>query len=71
MGFILIGIGVGTPVALFWVLFHTLAHFLLAKALHFFSAGVMQHQYENVLIDDMRDILRLQPFPSFCLILEV
>jgi hydrogenase-4 component F len=68
MGFILIGIGIGTPVALFWVLFHTLSH-SLAKALHFFSAGVMQHQYENVFIDDMKDILKLQPFPSFCLIL--
>jgi hydrogenase-4 component F len=68
MGMILIGIGIGTPLALFWVLFHTLAH-SLAKALHFFSAGVMQHQYENVLIYEMGGALTLQPFPSFCLIL--
>lgn len=68
MGLILIGIGIGTPLAIYWILFHTLAH-SLSKTILFFSAGAIQYQYENVMIDEMKDILKLQPFPSLCLIL--
>jgi hydrogenase-4 component F len=68
MGLILIGIGIGTPLAIFWVLFHKLAH-SLSKALLFFSAGVIQYQYDDKKIDEMSDVLRLQPFSSFCLII--
>ncbi|MGA9189214.1 MAG: proton-conducting transporter membrane subunit [Methanosarcina sp.] len=60
MGIILLGIGVGTPLALFWTLFYVLAH-SLTKASLFFSAGILHRQYESNLIKDMRDVLSLQP----------
>ena len=46
MGFILVGIGVGSPLVIFWVLFHTLAH-ALVKTLLFFSAGILHQQYRQ------------------------
>ncbi len=67
MGFILIGIGVGTPVALFWVLFHTVAH-ALVKALLFFSAGILHKQYGSNKFADMKSALRVQPLASWGLI---
>ncbi|TFH05143.1 MAG: hydrogenase membrane subunit [Methanosarcina sp.] len=60
MGILLLGIGVGTPLALFWTLFYVLAH-SLTKASLFFSAGILHRQYESNLIQDMRDVLFLQP----------
>src|SRR5208337_3706256 len=41
MGLILVGIAIGTPLAIFWILFHTLAH-SLSKALLFLFAEVIQ-----------------------------
>jgi hydrogenase-4 component F len=68
MGFILVGIGLGTPVVLFWVLFHTLAH-AMVKALLFFSAGILHQQYHSNQFEDMKDPLRLQPLATGGLIL--
>jgi len=67
MGFMVMGIGLGGPIALFWVLFHTLAH-ALSKALLFFSAGVIQHQYHSVKIESIYDPLRYQPLATVGLI---
>lgn len=67
MGLVLIGIGLGTPLVIFWVLFHTLAH-ALTKALLFFSAGILHRQYESNKTDAMSDVLALQPLASFGLI---
>jgi hydrogenase-4 component F len=64
MGFILVGIGIGTPVALFWVLFHTLAH-ALVKTLLFFSAGILHQQYRGNKFEKMEDALLLQPLASW------
>ncbi len=60
MGILLLGIGVGTPLALFWTLFYILAH-SLTKASLFFSAGILHRQYESNLVQDMRDVFSLQP----------
>lgn len=68
MGFILLGIGIGTPLILFWVLFHTLAH-ALVKTLLFFSAGILHEQYHSNMFEDMRDIIKLQPLASWGLLL--
>ncbi len=68
MGFILVGIGVGTPVALFWVLFHTVAH-ALVKALLFFSAGILNKQYGSNKFADMKSALTMQPLASWGLII--
>ena len=52
------------PVALFWTLFYVLAH-SLTKAALFFSAGILHRQYESNLIQDIRDVLTLQPIAGW------
>ena len=64
MGFMLMGIGIGTPIVLFWVLFHMLAH-AMVKALLFFSAGILHQQYHSNQFEDMKDTLKLQPLASW------
>ena len=64
MGFILVGIGLGTPLAIFWVMFHTLAH-ALVKTLLFFSAGILHQQYRGNKFEKMEDALLLQPLASW------
>lgn len=72
MGIILVGIAVSTPVALFWVLFHIMAH-SLTKASLFFSAGILHRQYRSRLStaadDEIRDVFRLQPLAAWGIIL--
>ncbi len=68
MGLVLVGIGIGTPVAIFWILFHILAHSLI-KSLLFFSAGVLHHQYDSNYLQDMLNALKLQPLPSWGIII--
>lgn len=64
MGILLLGIAVGTPLALFWTLFYVLAH-SLTKASLFFSAGILHRQYESNLVHDMRDVFSLQPIAGW------
>ena len=64
MGILLLGIGVGTPLALFWTLFYVLAH-SLTKASLFFSAGILHRQYESNLVQDIRDVFSLQPIAGW------
>ncbi|MDD5110947.1 MAG: proton-conducting transporter membrane subunit [Candidatus Altiarchaeota archaeon] len=68
MGLILMGVGIGTPLSIFWALFHTLAH-SLTKALIFLSAGILHSQYASSRIERMKDLFRLQPLASWCLII--
>ena len=67
-GIMLLGIWIGTPVAIFWVLFHMLAH-ALTKALLFFSGGVMHRQYGSMHVDKIKNALKLQPLASAGLII--
>ena len=70
MGLILIGISFWTPVAIFWVMFQTLAH-SLTKAELFLSAGIIHRQYKSENPDEedqICDAFEMQPFASFCLI---
>ncbi|VVB61230.1 F(420)H(2) dehydrogenase subunit M [uncultured archaeon] len=67
-GLMILGIGLGTPVALFWVLFHKLAH-ALTKAVLFFSGGIMHRQYGSMHAEEIKDALELQPLASWGLIL--
>lgn len=68
MGLVLIGIGLGAPVALFWTLYHILAHSLI-KALLFFSAGILKNQYESTYLQDMQAALKLQPLAAWGVII--
>jgi hydrogenase-4 component F len=68
VGFLLVGLGIGTPVAVFWMLFYTLAH-AFTKASLFFSAGILHHQFESVRMERIKNAFKLQPFASWSLIL--
>lgn len=67
MGFLLVGLGIGGPVAIFWMLFYILAH-AFTKASLFFSAGIMHHQFESVRMERIKNAFKLQPFASWSLI---
>ncbi|WP_269850593.1 proton-conducting transporter transmembrane domain-containing protein [Methanosarcina horonobensis] len=68
MGLLLIGIGIGTPLALFWALFYMLVHVLVKETL-LFSAGILHRQYRSNMREDMRDVFKLQPRAAWGLIL--
>jgi hydrogenase-4 component F len=72
MGIMLVGLAIATPVALFWVLFHILAH-SFTKASLFFSAGILHRQYRSRFsadaADEIRDVFRLQPLAAWGIIL--
>jgi hydrogenase-4 component F len=72
MGLILIGIAVSTPIAIFWVLFHIMAH-SLTKASLFFSAGILHRQYRSRLstdaVDEIRDVFRYQPLAAWGIVI--
>jgi hydrogenase-4 component F len=72
MGIILVGLAVATPVAIFWVLFHIMAH-SLTKASLFFSAGILHRQYKSPLsseaVDDIRDVFVYQPLAAWGIII--
>ena len=67
-GLMLIGIGIGTPIAIYWTLYHVLAH-SLTKALLFLSAGILNRQYNSNKIENIKNALKLQPLASAGLIL--
>lgn len=72
MGLLLVGLAVATPLAIFWVLFHIMAH-SFTKASLFFSAGILHRQYRSQLssdaTDEIADVFQLQPFAAWGIIL--
>ena len=72
MGILLIGLAVSTPLAIFWMLFHIMAH-SFTKASLFFSAGILHRQYRSTLsadaVDEIRDVFRLQPLAAWGIII--
>lgn len=71
MGFILIATGIGTPVAVFWMLYHMAGHSLVKAGL-FFSAGILHRQYlvhDGSGEDRIGDLFRMQPFAAATFIL--
>lgn len=68
MGFLLVGIGIWSPVALFLVLIHIISHSLI-KSLMFFSAGILHRQYHSNNVNFIINAFKLQPFASAMLII--
>ena len=68
MGLVLVGIGLGTPIALLWTLYHILAHSLI-KTLLFFSAGILNHQYDGNKMQEMKNAFKLQPLATWGIII--
>jgi hydrogenase-4 component F len=64
MGIILIGFGIGTPLAVFGALFHILAH-SFTKSLVFFSAGNVIQGYGTSGMEEIRGIRDKMPFTAF------
>ena len=67
-GLLLIAIGLGSPVALYWALFYTLGYSLV-KSLPFFCAGIFHRQYQSNKYFAAKDAFKLQPLASWGLIL--
>ncbi len=72
MGILLVGLAIATPVALFWVIFHIMAH-AFTKASLFLSAGILHRQYHSKFSgdapDEIRDVFRFQPLAAWCTII--
>jgi len=72
MGILLVGLAIATPIALFWVIFHIMAH-AFTKASLFLSAGILHRQYHSKFSgdapDEIRDVFRLQPLAAWGTIL--
>jgi hydrogenase-4 component F len=72
MGILLVGLAVSTPLAIFWVLFHLMAH-SFTKASLFFSAGILHRQYRSRIssdaTDEIQDVFRYQPLAAWGLII--
>ncbi|MFA5629586.1 MAG: proton-conducting transporter membrane subunit [Dehalococcoidales bacterium] len=68
MGFMIVSIGIGAPVALFWMLFFQFTHSLV-KTLLFFCAGIFRRQYKSNKFDMIKKPFQLQPLASWGLIL--
>jgi len=67
-GVILLAVGLGSPVALFWGLFHKMGN-ALVKALLFFSAGIFHRQYMSNKFFAVKQPFVLQPLAAWGLIL--
>jgi hydrogenase-4 component F len=67
-GLILIAVGLGSPIALFWALFHKAGN-ALVKALLFFSAGIFHRQYNSNKFFSIKSPFKLQPLAAWGLIL--
>jgi hydrogenase-4 component F len=67
-GLLLIAIGLGSSVSLYWALFYTLGYTLI-KSLLFFCAGIFHRQYKSNKDCEVRDAFKLQPLASWGLIL--
>jgi len=66
MGIIMIGFGIGTPLAVFGALFHVIAH-SLTKSFAFFSAGNVIQEYGTNDMEEIRGMREKMPFTSFML----
>jgi Formate hydrogenlyase subunit 3/Multisubunit Na+/H+ antiporter, MnhD subunit len=66
MGIILIGLGIGSPIAVFGALFLVIAH-SLSKSFTFFSVGNIISEYGTKEISEIRGLRKKMPFSSFML----
>ena len=66
MGIIMIGFGIGSPIAVFGALFHIIAH-SLTKSFVFFSAGNVIHGYGTSNMAEIRGLREKMPFTAFML----
>lgn len=68
MGLIAIGLGIGTPIAVFGALYHVMAH-SLTKPLLFFSAGNVIQEYGTTDMEKIKGMKEKMPFTSSMLMI--
>ena len=66
MGIIAIGLGIGSPIAIFGALLHIIAH-SLSKSFTFFSVGNIITQYKTQNMSEIRGLRKNMPFSGFML----
>ena len=66
MGIIVIGLGIGSPIAIFGALLHIIAH-SLSKSFTFFSVGNIITEYETRNMSEIRGLRKKMPFSAFML----
>jgi hydrogenase-4 component F len=66
MGILMIGFGIGTPLAVFGALFHVIAH-SLTKTFVFFTAGNIIQEYGTSNMSEIRELKEKMPFAAFML----
>lgn len=65
MGYITLGLGLATPLALYGALFHILNH-LLFKGSLFLISGILLFQAKTLRIHNMGGLLRVMPLTGIC-----
>ncbi len=68
VGIIVFGLGVGTPIAIFGALYHTLNH-AFAKSLLFFSAGNIVKRYKTHNMHLIQGVIQAMPFTGVCVLI--
>ena len=66
MGIIMIGLGIGGPIAIFGVLFHIIAH-SVSKSFTFLSVGNVISEYGTSDMTQIRGLRKRMPFSAFML----
>src|SRR5258708_15447278 len=68
MGIVALGIGIGSPLALFSAAFHLLNH-ALAKSTLFFAAGAIGQRYGTLRLAQLRGAIDLARIPALALLI--
>lgn len=65
VGFMMVGVGIGTPLALNGAVSHAFCH-ILYKALLFMSVGAVLHQTGRIRCTDLGGLYKTMPFTCLC-----
>jgi formate hydrogenlyase subunit 3/multisubunit Na+/H+ antiporter MnhD subunit len=68
IGYIVLGFGLATPIAIYGALFHTLNHMLFKGSL-FLIAGILLFQVKTLQIDKMGGLFRAMPITGVCFLI--
>ena len=68
IGYIILGFGLATPVAIYGALFHILNHMLFKGSL-FLIAGILLFQVKTLQINKMGGLLRVMPITGICFLI--
>jgi len=70
MGIVILGIGIGTPLAIYGALLHVINH-AIAKSALFYMAGVITQEYQTKHIARIRGLVSTMPFVGTLFIIAI